>query len=367
MKKVCHLTSVHQRYDVRIFEKECISLANNGFDTYLIVNDDKENEQRQGVSIISTKYNPNNRIKRMIYSGKAILREANKINADIYHLHDPELLSIALNLKNKKKKVIFDSHEDVPGQILGKHWIPKVIRRIISLLYTLYESYVLKRIDAVISVTPHLTNRLEKINKNVVEITNYPKLSSTLKTNYDRKRTICFAGCISPRWMHEIIIKAVETVPNVKYIMCGPEVNNYTERLKNLKGWKQVEYLGVIPHNEVQKVYGQSMIGLAIADYNENVKGNLGTLGNTKLFEIMLAGLPVICTDFVLWKKIIDEYQCGIYVQPNNVEEIASAIRYLIDNPNVARNMGENGRKVIFEECNWNIEEKKLIKLYKYL
>jgi glycosyltransferase involved in cell wall biosynthesis len=84
----------------------------------------------------------------------------------------------------------------------------------------------------------------------------------------------------------------------------------------------------------------------------------MGTLGINKLFEYMLFGLPVICTDFTLWKEIMDKYKCGLYVNPNNSEEIANAIHYLIEHKNEAYRMGQNGRKAIFEEFNWKSQER---------
>lgn len=367
MKKVCHLTSAHNRYDIRIFEKECRTLADNGFDTFLVVNDDNPSEHKEGITIISTGYRPNNRVDRIINSKRKMFEVAIKTEADIYHLHDPELLQIALKLKKNGGKVIFDSHEDVPSQILGKHWIPKIFRNAVSKIYSKYERYVLTKLDAVISVTPHLTERLIKLNKNVVEVTNYPRIESKEPVSNNRQRAVCFAGSISPQWMHEHIVNAVEKIGNIKYFLCGLGSNDYLTKLKALNGWNQVEYLGKIPHSEVQEIYNQAMVGMAVASYNKNVKGNLGTLGNTKLFEIMMAGLPVICTDFILWEKIIDDCQCGICVKPDNVEEIASSIRYLLDNPDVAKQMGENGRRAVVEKYNWGVEEKKLIKLYQDL
>lgn len=90
----------------------------------------------------------------------------------------------------------------------------------------------------------------------------------------------------------------------------------------------------------------------------------MGTLGNTKIFEYMMVGIPVICTDFILWKQIMDRWDCGICVDPENVDEIAAAISYLLDHPEEARQMGENGRRAVKEEFNWGVEEKKLLALY---
>lgn len=105
-------------------------------------------------------------------------------------------------------------------------------------------------------------------------------------------------------------------------------------------------------------------VGLALLTPGRNTDWHNGTMGNTKIFEEMMAGLPVVCTDFVLWKEFVERYHCGICVDPENVDEIAGAIRYLLDHPDEARQMGENGRRAIKEEFNWTVEEKSLFSLY---
>lgn len=78
----------------------------------------------------------------------------------------------------------------------------------------------------------------------------------------------------------------------------------------------------------------------------------------------MQMGLPLVCTDFDLWREIIDEEKCGIYVNPHSVDEISDAIKYLLDNPDVAEEMGRNGQKAVTYKYNWGMEEKKLFSLY---
>ena len=62
---------------------------------------------------------------------------------------------------------------------------------------------------------------------------------------------------------------------------------------------------------------------------------------------------------------IIEKYNCGICVNPNDTEDIANAINFLINNPKESEKMGYNGRIAIENHFNWNLEELKLIKLYK--
>ena len=119
MNRVCHVTSVHPRYDVRIFLKECVSLAKAGYEVTLLCADNLPAEIRDGVTIKSVDYFPSGRIKRILGAKKAMLKGALEIDADIYHLHDPELLPVALSLKNRGKIVIFDSHEEYQHEYLS--------------------------------------------------------------------------------------------------------------------------------------------------------------------------------------------------------------------------------------------------------
>jgi len=87
----------------------------------------------------------------------------------------------------------------------------------------------------------------------------------------------------------------------------------------------------------------------------------------TKFFEYMNAGLPIICSDFPVWKKFVEKHECGIAVDPYDENEIKQAIQYLRNNPDAARKMGENGKKAVTLELNWHTEEQKLIAWYNEL
>jgi len=363
-KKVCHVTSVHPRYDVRIFHKECKSLANSGFDVTLLVNDNLPNESIDGVKIVSTQLKPKNRYERMVKSKKKIKALMLEIDADIYHFHDPELLPESSWIKDEGKKVIFDFHEDVSQQILFKTWIPNSIRQMVSLIYKMYEKRIARKLDALITVTPKFVERLQQINHTTVMITNYPILNEeSERNNIPKKSAICFAGGISPQWNHENIIKAIESIDDIEYILAGSGSNEYLDKLKRLEGWEKVRYLGRIPHEEVKAIYNEAMIGMTLLSNNTQV-GDEGTLGNTKIFEFMRAGLPVICTYNRLWKEIVVENNCGIAIDPNSIEEIQDVITKIKCNQSLAIKMGKNGRNAVLEKYNWETQANVLNELY---
>ena len=221
MKKVCHVTSAHGVEDDRIFLKECISLAQNGYDVYLVERGDTYD--KAGVHIIGLGEISKARLKRMIFEGKRAYLKALEIKADIYQLHDPELLPYALKLKRKNKVVIFDSHEDVSAQIKDKKWIPRPFRRMVAALYRTYETYVVKRIDAVITATPHIAEQFEGRANKIVVINNYPKLDDIrfhTSSFDDRDLVVCYAGGIDELRGESVMIEAMKSV-NGKLIIAG--------------------------------------------------------------------------------------------------------------------------------------------------
>lgn len=366
--KVCHLAGAHKRNDVRIFHKECSSLSKAGHDVYLVAQG--ESELINKVNIIGIGNYSNSRFNKLYLIPKEVFKVALKINADAYHLHEPSQLRFVGKLKKLGKIIIFDSHENTLEFIVDKEWIPKFLRSLLQYFYNRYAISKMKACDALITVTPHIFNTLNCFHDNVVLVTNYPCLTFSTKsteTRNQKAREIIFTGGVSSQWSHEYIIQAMANIEDVKYSIFGKGESSYINYLKTKYPKVKVIFHGKVEHDIVLEAQRKASIGVAIAQYSKNLAGIVGTLGNTKLFEYMLSGLPVICTDFVLWKEIINRFNCGICVSPVDVNAITKAMVYLLDNPEKAKIMGENGRRAVLEKFNWTNEELKLIELYKKL
>jgi len=363
----CQITSGHSKDDVRVFRKIAISLAKNNFESYLLCTEPSKDETIDGVHIISVNYKPKNRFSRILFSWRRLRKAALKINADIYQLHDPELLSLARYLKKKKKTVIFDCHEDMRN-LVDKKWIPKPFRKLAFFLFSIKEKKVLSKCDALISVTPHIVERLLKINPNTVLITNYPFLYPVYERT-NAQNNIVFAGNLNG-YTHDALIDAINKVKmDIKYDIVSSSGYNkaFIEQVSEIDINHCVTLHEKMDFSNLREFYKNCVVGYCGCTYRKNVGYNIGTLGVCKLFEYFVEGMPVICTDFVLWKEIIDKYKCGVYVNPYNTDEIINALIYLFGDKERLKLLGNNARRAAEMEFNWNTQESKLIKLYNSL
>ena len=360
---VCHVTSVHPRYDVRILHKECMSLARHGFAVALLVNDTLPDEEFENVEIISTQFKPRNRFDRMFISKKRIRNHMREIDADIYHFHDPELLPLGKRLKKSGKIVIYDSHEDVPRQLLAKTWIPRWMRKPISFVYEKYENRIVRSLDAVVVPTPHIRDRFINYNINTTIVANYPlkqEFSETL-VPVEKKEQACYVGGITRQRGIMQIAEATHRA-NMKLVLCGRfESDILKEELLNR--YSHIEYLGIVDRNVISEVIRSSILGFVTLLYTPNHYYSYPI----KMFEYMAGGIPVIASDFPLWKTLVEDNQCGICVNPERIEEIVSAIDFISAHSDKANQMGERGREKVLTEYNWDAESQKLIDLYQLL
>lgn len=367
--KVCHLSSVHPRYDNRILKRECVSLAQHGYDVYYVVNDTDPYEIFNGVTILSTGMSFNSdRMKRILQGVKAVYEKALQVDADVYHLHDPELLSIVKKLKKLGKKVIFDSHEFYARDILSKNYIPVFLRHIIAEIYYSYETAAMKSIDAVI--VPCQTDDKFSFThraKIVGYVNNYPRLEDmkfidTHVTN-KVKRSICYSGALTYERGIDHIAKAA-TVIDAKLFLAGNFFSNeFKDVILGRSKRNNIVYEGFLKSiDDIFAFYQKSCIGMCTL----LPVGQFANMNNlpTKVYEYMACGLPVIMSDFPTNRYMIEKYQFGMLCNPESVDDIAMKIKYLLDNPQKAEEMGERGRKLFMEQCNWNVAESALLDVY---
>ncbi len=362
--RVCHISTVHPVKDIRIFEKECCSLEEAGYEVHLITSYPRDEELR-GIKILSLPPS-RNRFFRAIKNGYLAYRKALKCRSDVYHFHDPELLPVGFLLSLRKKKVVYDIHEDVPLTIYYKEWIPRFLRSSLSRIVKMVENCCAGRMDYMIAATPAIRNRFSGLACRAIDVNNFPMLKefAGLDSGWERKeRAVCYIGSLDRfRGMVEMTLAVGQT--DGKLLLAGT-ISPESQRnlVTSLAGWKQVEDLGQVDRRGVTRILRRSMAGLVLYHPHPN---HVYAQPN-KMFEYMAGGIPVIASDFPLWRDIIVQNGCGLCCDPLDPAEIAGAMQWIFEHPEEAREMGERGRKAVAEKYNWEAERRKLYAVYEEL
>jgi glycosyltransferase involved in cell wall biosynthesis len=361
--RVVHLTSAHPPDDPRIFVKECRTLARAGYDVHLVA-PQAGDDVRDGVRRWGLAARPgSNRLVRMSWTVLLAYRRARSLRAGLYHFHDPELIPIALLLARAGTPVVYDAHEDLAADILDKPWIARRLRRPLARAVGLFERAAAARFAAVVAATPAIAERFANGRGRVVTVNNFAEpgeFADLAPGAADRERAVCFVGNISEIRGIETMVRAIART-DARIVLAGRFAPaDLPERLQGLPGWSQVVVRGQVGRPEVVEIMARAMAGVVLFQPLANhVRSQ-----PTKLFEYMAAGLPVIASDFPRWREIVEGSACGLCVDPEDPVAVADAIRWIVDHPQAARKMGENGRRAALTTYTWTTEAAKLTSLY---
>jgi glycosyltransferase involved in cell wall biosynthesis len=363
-KRICVLTTAHEALDVRIFYKECRSLAQAGYEVFLAAGHTKP-ETIDGVSIIplGTK---ECRSYRFFVKGWMALWKAIRLKADIYHFHDPDLIPVGLILKLLGRKVIYDVHEDVPKDILSKEWIGSLaVRKIVSFLLNIILKFSTLFFDRIIAATPAISKKFP--DKKTIVLRNVPNVSMIYdikpETIIKTRPSVIYAGGLTKIRGIKEIIEAVGILDGLVELWLAGRWENadYERECKSLYGWRYVEYSGVTSLEKAYSIMKRADIG--IVNFLA-VPNSVESLPN-KAFEYLACKLPVIMSEFTYWKELFGK--CAVFVNPVDPKDISEKIRCIVTDRELRSDLIMEGRALIGSEYSWEAESRKLIELYQSL
>jgi glycosyltransferase involved in cell wall biosynthesis len=230
------------------------------------------------------------------------------------------------------------------------------------------ENAACRRFSGLIAATPTIAKRFHSINPNTVVVHNFPMLDEiapTVDLPWDeRAPAMAYIGSISERRGIREILQALALLPSdnpARMMLAGPfSPAELRTELMRLPGWARVKYLRVLDRPSVANLLSRVRLGLLVLQPEPNFWDAMPI----KLFEYMAAGIPVIASDFPLWRRIIGEAGCGLLVDPQDPQAIARAMEYLLSHDAEAEAMGRRGRQAACELYNWHSEERVLLNFY---
>lgn len=368
-ERICHISTVHPPIDVRIFYRECCSLAEAGYEVNLVI-PCEYSCTKDGVHLHSIR-RVKNRLLRMLFMPWVAMRKALQTKSSIYHYHDPEFLFMGFVLRWVfGKKVVFDIHESISKQILGKEYIPKFARKAVSITYK-----ILERIFTIgQSIIVANAKSVQEIWKKPYLVQNYPKLDEELMASVNEERQgakvplFVFVGVLSEgrgaNACIELAGKLAERGHDFRMKFIGRSHNNCIERLmprvKELNLQNKITFTGVLEWPQAMKEIAEGTIGLCLLMPMPN---NLILL-STKIIEYMMLGIPVLTSNFDTWKPYVEGERTGMMADPNNIDEVADVCEQMLSDPDELAAMGKRGIEAVRTKYNWESEFKVLLKCY---
>ena len=305
-----------------------------------------------------------------------ILKTAKVEGYDVFHAHDLNTLIGAYAAARKwGANLIYDSHELYlernrfePYNPAGK-WMRKKV-----------EAYLIRRSDHVITVNDSLARMLADTYKVQLPtvIMNTPSLEKVsppsqyvslrraigIQDDYD---VLLYSGSITFNRGLENLIESLVYLPHCFLVLMGYSNNRYENKLRAIAAEKGVAsrlaFFGPVPTDEVTLYASSANLGVAPI---ENVCLSYYYCSPNKLFEYLLAGLPVICSDLPEMRQIIDEYGVGTTFDPSVPKDIARAAMEIFEAPEKWRDIKKK-TDAVASTYNWENESSKLIDIYQSL
>lgn len=365
--KVCHITNVHPVFDGRIYHKMVCSTSKNGFEVILVAPLDKD-ICIDGVQIYGIK-KPKYRIFRYLYTFR-IKKKLELIDADIYHFHDVELIPLMFKLHKIGKKIIYDIHEFNKGTILHhKNYIPFILRSIIANITWRIEKRACKKFDCCIAATQELADIFYPYSKRIEVMWNYDFKKDIELNNYNAHKTydLIHTGIIDAKRL-DFLMSVAQNLFNkkviYKWLYVGIDINNFSKILSKYneivdKGF--VTFIKRVPFEQVANYYKESKIGINYHEYNDHTKIAMPL----KIFEYMKHGLVVLTNYLPPISRFLKTNTNGI-ICDNTIESYTNSILEILGSWNL-KEVSYINKSNIFENFNWENQEKLLISLYESL
>lgn len=359
MSRVVHLTSAHRLSDTRIFEKECRSLAEAGHEVHLVGPGERAGvEHGVHVHVVAA---PRNRLERAVVTPWRLYRAARRLDPDLVHLHDPEVLPVGARLAGRGHRVVWDAHESLALQLAGRRWMPRPLRGPAGRALGRLERRATRRFAGAVGATPDITAGLEVEPRATVQ--NLPlarEFAAEPPPIERRPATVAYVGDLTVARGAKEMVEAAALLPEGARLALAGRMSEPDLRaaLARRPGWSRVDELGWLDRAGVRSLLDRARVGLVVL----HPVPNYLRARPVKLFEYLAAGVPAVASDLPAWRDLVGD-RC-LYVDPLDPTAIAEATTWLIEHPGDAAELAERGRAHVLREMSWTSEEARLLALY---
>jgi glycosyltransferase involved in cell wall biosynthesis len=352
----------------------CYGLAERGLPAVLVAPETSAADLVVQGSAWNGRLARTSRARRISLALRAALAE----HADVYHIHEQELIPVALALKilRPSAAVVFDAREDYPALMRLKYWVPKALRPLLALTAHAANLIASLCLDGIVAADPDVENDFRLLGaKRTCVYYNFPTLSlftpGRAVPPVDRVDLV-YIGGMSERTGIFVLLEALALLAQ-EGIRPTVRLAGYTDGVEGQKTIRngidlrgltaQVELRGTLPYEEVPAWIRSGRIGLVpllpLPKFMKNI--------TTKTFEYWACGLPVIASDLPPIRPFFMDGYNGVLFEPGSACDLARAIRLLLAAPSQGAAMGHNGQRQVYESWNNSGQTAELLSFYEQL
>ena len=359
MARILHLTTVHSIGDVRIFTKEVRSLRAAGLDVMVAGIRSESHPPDLEPAIL---FDPvATRSRRFRTSMSRTIETCRRVRPDILHFHDPEILLALPFVRRYCGVIIYDSHEFLSEAVQHKDYLPKILRPLIGTMVGLVERFLLRFVDAIVVPTPHIAKYFSRFGKQVIQVANYPVRASLPEFSgaEGREEAAVYTGALGRVRGLKQMVEASEMSGISLHLAGSADSEGKIYLARPLPA--QVHLHGQVNHDAAMALQAKVMLGMSLLLPHKQYFNAIPT----KMFEFLAAGLVVISSDFPFLRRLFADFTTVKFVDPQNVPQIAAAMREAIDQYAVGAGALRDSRERVLQHFTWEAEAERLLELYR--
>jgi glycosyltransferase involved in cell wall biosynthesis len=353
--------------------KECKTLSNNNYVPFVIALHDQGLLQKETISnfpvirlkLITRSWSKKRIFKCIKYFEWVVRAAWTAKSASIYHCNDLDTLPIGVLFKILsfgKKKVVYDAHEFESNQTPGQS------SRSIH-LFQLFESILIKFADKIITVSSGIAAAYSKLYDIEAPslVLNCPLYEEVNKRNLFRlelgirqdQKIFLYQGGLNTGRGVEILLEAFQKMDSDQSVVVFMGYGPLESEIKlKAQQYKTIYFREAVSPNMLLNYTSSADYGILF--YEDNCLNHRYCSPN-KMFEYLMAGIPVLVSNLVEMKRLVEEYRVGVVAPENTVEGFLAAVNVSLklDYEQTLNKVYES-RKLF----NWELQEKVLISIY---
>lgn len=336
-----------------------------------------ETEKKNGINIFRIDLKPPERsfIGRLLTYlkiSKAVKKKLIELKPDVIISHDLEMLNASVKAKKALDIPLFyDSHENWPEMVAQNS-------KLESRVFGIMEKRLLKHVTHSYTYGDDLKEKFNQLGFPATTLFNSKSISATSIINEQEKEEkkvqlgfkkedfiLGFAGASSLENGLKQTLDSLQKLPvNIKFFIVGGSgkaglLEKAQEYAKEIGVWDRVKFTGRVPSDTLLRNTAVFDVGTAL--FQPLSANEIARIPN-KIFDYMALSIPMIVSDFPNMRKIVcEQSDCGIAVNPMDIEGIAKAVLFFYEHPENIRMKGENGRRMFEGTFCWDVQKKKLM------